>query len=155
MVAVVTSLRSIQQANGRDASPDRRGPRDARHTPHAAEWRELLQQLNRSGDGALVTVEVDGSDRGAVRRQARRSLRSIEYRAGDDVLVVIASDASRGVAELRYFIPAPRRVEITRAATTAQITVLDESRTVTMIRLSELAVCPPSALAAAASEEMT
>jgi Family of unknown function (DUF5335) len=132
------NLQRTQQEKGR-GRPAPCAMRDERGAVGRAtlddEWRDLLGELGRGAGGALVTVEVAGTDRGAVRRQPRRPLRWIEYRSDDDMLVVCA--AGGGGAELRYFVVAPRRVEIDRRSDGTEIAVVDAAGTRTVITVHE------------------
>lgn len=105
----------------------------------AERWPDCFEEIARSSEGVLVSVEVLGGC-GRLDRplQRPRDLQAIGYCPGRDMLELAAGGSGTGLAGLRYFISAPRQIHLEQSDARADILVQDASGTRTLIRLFNL-----------------
>lgn len=117
--------------------PARRSRPAEHHGADACEdgWHERLQDIVRVNRGAPVSVEVLGATEDRERVERRRVLRGMSFSRAEDVLELRVGAQGGGGGVLRYFIPAPRRMEVSRRDERLEIVVWDALGTRTLIRL--------------------
>jgi hypothetical protein len=98
-----------------------------------AEWLEYFDSFAFAADEVLVTVAVICGE--SWERPAARTLKTIEYDPGSNVLEIVADGCITGEATLRYFIAAPRRIEVAQSDGTCAILVEETGGIRTLIRL--------------------
>lgn len=115
--------------------PERRSRTAGRRGDCADGWHECLEDIARANHGAPVSVEVLGASDAGERVERRRALRGMSFRHAEDVLELCVGAQPSGAGALRYFIPAPRRMEVRREGERLEIVVWDALGTRTLIRL--------------------
>lgn len=119
-----------------------RSPLETARGLEAHVWAEYFASIARVGSGVLAAVQVVSGAGAGELAEHRRPLQGIGYDAARDVLELAVGAHSAAGPMLRYFIAAPRAIDVAEAHDRTTLLISDESRLRTQISLYNLPARP-------------